>query len=97
MKAAILTPLVGYGYDRASDSYRLNADEEAFSRRVGRSPFWRESIARAATQPPPSPFVITAPAIAAGEEFDTASELFCRLAQLQSAGHATGYRAKGRP
>lgn len=91
-----LTPLVSYGYSDAAGDYILNADEEAFARRVNRSPFWRESIARAATQPPPPPFVITAPAIAAGEEFDTASELFCRLAQLQSSGHATGYKVKCR-
>lgn|GEM_PF-6739279 len=97
MSRTILQPVVGYGFDEATGEYRLNANEEKFANRVSRSRFWRDSLARAAFTPPPPPFVITAPAIAAGEEYETASELFQRLYKLQAAGHTTSYKVKGQP
>lgn len=74
-KLAILAPLVGYGFDCASDSYRLNADEEQFARRRSRSRFWRDSIAIAAAEAAlpeiegPMTFTILEPCPGAGETF----------------------------
>lgn len=98
MRATHLQPCVDYGYSEAAGDYRLNADEEAFSRRVSRSPFWRQIIANAeqaedmsrqAQQQGPPTWTITKPAEADGETFSNASDLHDRLDVLRRAGHCT--------
>lgn len=81
MSRAILQSLIGYGFDPASGDHRLNADEEQFARRVSRSVFWRDSIARAeadALRPElegPVTFTILPPCPGAGETFGSIAQV----------------------
>lgn len=79
-----LTPIVGYGFDPAIGDHLLNAAEEAFARRRSRSPFWRDSIARAAADAAlpeiegPMTFTVLPPFPGAGESFGSIAQVLER-------------------
>lgn len=79
-----LTAAVGYGFSDAAGVYILNAAEEAFDRRRSCSPFWRESIARAAAEAAlpeiegPMTFTISEPCPGAGETFGSIAQVHQR-------------------
>lgn len=81
---ATLQACVGYGFSEATGDHRLNADEEQFARRVSRSPFWRDCIARAAADAllpeieGPMTFTILEPCPGAGETFGSIAQVHAR-------------------